>query len=163
MNDTLPRGDALTERRRWLALLAQAPRDMLHGLVDSLMTEGFETLRAPETGLCLLQARIAGGGDRFHLGEATLTRCVLRHRGADGLTVIGVGYVLGRDTERARWIAAADALLQRPERHEALRRGLLAPLARAVLSERAAARAATADSRVRFHTLQADPSHGARA
>ena len=120
-------------------------------------------LREPETGLTMLQARIAGGGDRFHLGEATLTRCVLRHRAADGAVRVGVGYVLGRDAQRARWIAAADALLQQPSRHEALRGDLLAPLAREVLRRRAAARAATAGSRVRFHTLQADAPAGARA
>lgn len=143
-------------RRRHLALLAHAPREALQRLAQPVLSDHrFETLRAPETGLVMLRARIGNRGDRFHLGEVTVTRCVLRHRPAAGPPTAGVGYVLGRDAERAQWIAGLDALLQVPALHALLAAQVLAPLGAQTQAERAARRAGVQASRVSFQTLQA--------
>ncbi|HJV62852.1 MAG TPA: phosphonate C-P lyase system protein PhnG [Albitalea sp.] len=140
-------------RREWLGVLAHAPRELLTKLAGSIRDDGFETLRAPEIGLTMLRARVGNRGDRFNLGEATVTRCVVRHRDARGQVSAGVGYVLGRDEERAQWVARIDALLQQPTHQEAMLRDVIAPLAQAIAARRAEERAATAASRVRFYTL----------
>jgi alpha-D-ribose 1-methylphosphonate 5-triphosphate synthase subunit PhnG len=101
----------------------------------------------------MLRGRVGNTGDRFNLGETTVTRCVVRHRGADGVATAGVGYVTGRDTERATWVARFDALLQHPQRHATLMRDVVAPLCEATRVTRAAEAARTAASRVRFYTL----------
>ena len=50
----------------------------------------------------MLRGRIGNKGDRFNVGEVTMTRCVVRHRDDDeGAVSVGVGYVLGRDPELA--------------------------------------------------------------
>jgi alpha-D-ribose 1-methylphosphonate 5-triphosphate synthase subunit PhnG len=140
-------------RREWLAVLANAPRDALARHAEAVAGCAFETLREPETGLAMLRGRIGNHGDRFNLGEATMTRCVVRHCGLQGRVSAGVGYVLGRDHERAVWIARLDALLQ-GERHTDLMRDVIAPLRALVDARRAEESARTAESRVRFFTLQ---------
>ena len=143
-------------RRRWLALLAQAPRAELARHAPPIVADHrFDTLRAPEVGLVMLRSRIGQRGDRYNIGEATVTRCVLRlgPAGGDEATA-GVGCVLGRDEERARWMAALDALLQQPALYPVLNRQVLAPLATALATQRAARQARVDGSRVRFDTLQ---------
>jgi alpha-D-ribose 1-methylphosphonate 5-triphosphate synthase subunit PhnG len=141
-------------RQAWLRTLALAEPGLLARLADTVLTDyRFETLRAPETGLVLLRARIGGDGDRFNLGEATVSRCVLRHLAPDGRAVAGVGHVLGRDVERARRVAALDALLQRDDLHDTLAAALLQPLADDTARRQAAERSATEATRVRFFTL----------
>ena len=141
------------ERRAWLAVLAHAPRDALARHANAISAENFDWLREPEIGLAMLRGRIGNAGDRFNLGETTLTRCVVRHRGALGTVSAGLGYVLGRDAQRAEWVARIDALLQQPEHHDALMREVIQPLAAATQAARNAQAARTAASRVRFFTL----------
>jgi len=154
MTTMVPTHDSL--RRQWLSVLARAPRDALERHAEALGKLFFDCLRDPETGLAMVRARVGNHGDRFNLGEATLTRCVVRHRGANGAVTAGVGYVLGRDAERAGWVARIDALLQQPDHHDALMRDVIAPLAAAVGEARSAQQARTASSRVQFFTLQAE-------
>ncbi len=148
-----------TLRQSWLGTLAHAPRELLERhaerVFDARARESFDWLRAPETALTMVQARVGGDGERFNLGETTLTRCVVRHRDDAGRSTAGIGYVKGRDADRARWVAMFDALLQQPGYHVALMRDVIGPLAAATRQRRAAADAATQTSRVRFFTLDA--------
>lgn len=146
--------DHSARRREWLSVLAHAPREQLQRHAQAISDDGFEWLRRPETGLAMLRGRVSNRGDRFNLGEATMTRCVVRHRGAMGTLRAGIGYVLGRDEQRAEWVARLDALLQQPEHHEAVLRDVIAPLRAATAERRAQEEARTAASRVRFFTLQ---------
>lgn len=143
-------------RRHWLAVLAHAPRDLLERHAAGLADRAFTHLRAPEIGLTMVRARIGNQGDRFNVGDATVTRCVVRHRADDGRLAAGVGYVLGRDEARAEWIARLDALLQHPAHHDKLMRDVIAPLAAETTRRRAAAAALTASSRVSFDTLASE-------
>lgn len=143
------------QRQRWLATLAQASAERLAEHAGRWTHVTATELRAPQTGLVMLRARTGGSGDRFNLGEATVTRCVLRCAGQHADTV-GVGYCLGRDAARARAIALFDALLQQAEHHERLMREVVAPLAAAIADERAADQARTATSRVVFSTLHSE-------
>jgi alpha-D-ribose 1-methylphosphonate 5-triphosphate synthase subunit PhnG len=143
------------DRRRWLAVLAHAPRELLERHAGAISGDAFVRLRAPEVGLAMIRARVGNTGDRFNLGDATVTRCVVRHHGAGGRVAAGVGIVLGRDEARAEWVARLDAMLQQPEHHEALMRDVVAPLAAETARRRAQEAARTAASRVAFDTLAA--------
>jgi alpha-D-ribose 1-methylphosphonate 5-triphosphate synthase subunit PhnG len=156
MTRACPADNPQAARQHWLGVLAHAPRAMLAERAAALMALPFDTLRAPEIGLVMLRARVAQGGDRFNLGEASISRCVLRHRDASGRATVGVGYVLGRDTERVGWMARVDALLQLPHWHQRLMADVVAPLAAAVAHERARQQRRTAASRVQFYTLQSE-------
>lgn len=147
---------AIAARQRWLAVLAHAPRAALaERAAPAVQPHRFDWLREPETGLALVRARIANRGDRFNLGEATLTRCIARVS-VGGHATAGVGHVLGRDHERARWVAQLDALLQQPSLQQRLLHEVVEPLRAARAALLAQERARHAASRVAFYTLQAE-------
>jgi alpha-D-ribose 1-methylphosphonate 5-triphosphate synthase subunit PhnG len=141
------------ERRDWLGLLAKAPLAVLERGLQRLGEEGSLPdrgwLRRPETGLVMLRGRIGGAGEKFNLGEMTVTRCALRMDSGE----VGVGYVSGRAPRKAELVALADALLQCAKWRDAARRALLEP-ARAHLDAQAArARRRAQATRVEFFTL----------
>jgi alpha-D-ribose 1-methylphosphonate 5-triphosphate synthase subunit PhnG len=147
---------ATTARQRWLAVLAHAPRAALaERAAAQAAAYRFDWLREPETGLALVRARIANGGDRFNLGEATLTRCIARVD-VGGQVTAGVGHVLGRDDQRARWIAQLDALLQQPTLQARLLGEVIEPLRAARAAVVADEQRRHAASRVAFYTLQSE-------
>ena len=154
MTDSTDPHRSTEERQAWLSVLAHAPRAALAGHAEACaLGQVFDWLREPETGLALVRARIANRGDRFNLGEVTLTRCIARVS-VDGHATAGVGHVLGRDDQRARWVAQLDALLQQPTLQQRLLSEVIAPLRllrEAALAEEQARHAA---SRVAFYTLQ---------
>lgn len=117
-----------TTRPEWMALLARAPQNLLAGAIPQQISAAPQWLRKPETGLMMVQGRAGGTGERFNLGEITVTRCALRLVGADAQAPVGVAYVLGRNHRLAQLVAMADALLQDPANHEMLEEKLLTPV-----------------------------------
>jgi len=158
MTSTQPSTHSTEERQAWLSVLAHAPRAALAGHAEAnALGQVFDWLREPETGLALVRARIANRGDRFNLGEVTLTRCIARVSVA-GHATAGVGHVLGRDEQRARWVAQLDALLQQPTLHEQLLAEVIHPLRAQREAALAQEQARHAASRVAFYTLQSEAS-----
>jgi alpha-D-ribose 1-methylphosphonate 5-triphosphate synthase subunit PhnG len=145
-----------TERRAaWLRVLARARPEALAALADPVLADWhFEHLRQPEQGLVMLRSRIGQSGDRFNLGEATLTRCTVRLRLDDGQLLAGVGHVLGGDGERAERVAKLDALLQAPQLHSLLWQTVVAPLHAQDEARQREELARTEATRVRFFALQ---------
>jgi len=159
-------------RAAWMALLARAPLALLEqGLQAQLAPRRAEWLRRPETGLYMVQGRAGGTGQRFNLGELTVTRCALRTAAEPGdqegaqqgvqqgvqqgqpSATVGVAYVLGRSHLHAELAAWADALLQQAPLHAVLEPTLLAPL-RLHLAQLQAQRQARAQAtKVDFFTL----------
>lgn len=137
-------------RQRWMGVLARASTEELErSLPDPLPEGGYSLLRRPETGSVMLRGRAGGTGERFNLGEATLTRCTLRL--PDGTT--GFGYVMGRKPRHAELAALFDALLQLPERRDHLMERVIEPLARQQKERRQAITARAATSKVDFFTM----------
>ncbi len=155
MNDSS--SDHGLERQRWLAQLARAPRATLEqalvSVCDGTALPEFDWLRAPQTGLAMVRGRIGGTGDPFNVGEATVTRAVLRLRSCDGAGAVGVAYQLGRDKRRAELTALADAMLQSPRWRHAICERLLEPLQRTLDEERRERAEKTASTRVDFYTM----------
>jgi alpha-D-ribose 1-methylphosphonate 5-triphosphate synthase subunit PhnG len=111
-----------------MALLARAPQQLLQQGLADLVAAQPHWLRRPETGLMMVQGRAGGTGERFNLGEMTVTRCALRLFGADTQSPVGVSYVMGRNHRQAQLAAVADALLQDPAHYPVLEARLLAPV-----------------------------------
>ena len=132
-----------------MGLLARAALDELEHGIGALAPAAHEWRRRPETGLFMLRGRIGGTGDRFNLGEVTVTRCALRL--ASGET--GVAYVRGRSHRHAELAALADALLQSPLHREAAQRTLIAPLERSAESARTRMQQQAQSTRVEFFTV----------
>lgn len=135
-----------TLRQRWMATLARASRDEIETLLGALPEH--ELLKAPETGTVMLEGRAGGAGQRFNLGEATVTRCVVRL--SDGR--MGFSYALGRDGRKARLAALLDARLQDEAEGSALHRSV-AELGQSQAAARDLASRKAAATKVDFFTM----------
>jgi alpha-D-ribose 1-methylphosphonate 5-triphosphate synthase subunit PhnG len=145
---------ATTTRRDWMGLLARAPLELLESAVGPRLDNTSQWLRAPETGLMMVQGRVGGTGERFNLGEVTVTRCALRVGDrANTNSKVGVAYVMGRSHRRAQLAALADALLQDVTQHAALDRDLLTPAREHLERARAQRYARAQTTKVDFFTV----------
>jgi alpha-D-ribose 1-methylphosphonate 5-triphosphate synthase subunit PhnG len=138
------------ERKAAMAALAMASGGEIRQLWDAA---GFETeahaLRGPETGLVTVRGRIGGAGAPFNFGEATVTRATVRLPGGE----VGHAYTLGRDKEKARLSAIADALWQNPARRTEIEEKIIAPLKASQACADEKRRTETAATKVDFYTM----------
>ena len=136
-----------SERQRWMAVLARASRSEIEAVLGAEIPP-HDLLKAPETGTVMVEGRAGGAGRRFNLGEATVTRCVVRL--ADG--AMGFAYALGRDGRKARLSAILDARLQQEAPAGPLRQAVSC-LATAQTAALATASRKAAATKVEFFTL----------
>lgn len=148
-----PVAEAALSRCDWMALLARAPIDVLEAGLGEHAQAQHHWLRAPETGLMMVQGRAGGTGERFNLGELTVTRCALKLRHASLGNAVGVAYVLGRVHSHARLAAVADALLQDPAQQAGLNERLLTPIRRHLSLKRDQRAADVQATKVEFFTV----------
>ena len=112
-------------RQHWMSVLAHSQPTELAARLNALnITADYEVIRAAETGLVQIQARMGGTGERFFAGDATLTRAAVRL--TDG--TLGYSWVLGRDKQHAERCALIDALMQQTRHFQNLSETLIAPL-----------------------------------
>jgi alpha-D-ribose 1-methylphosphonate 5-triphosphate synthase subunit PhnG len=128
----LPGGD-VAARQRWLRVLAMADPDALNTAWQGWQPKpAVQAIRGPEAGLVMVRARIDGGGARFNLGEATVTRATVRlHGGPLAADAVGTSYLLGTDLEHARLAAIFDGLLSDAGQRERVLAEVIAPLEQA--------------------------------
>lgn len=139
-----------TGRKAAMAALAYAsPTDLKRLWEPSGLPAEAHLLRGPETGLVTLRGSIGGGGAPFNVGEATVTRATVRL--ADG--AVGHSYALGRDKEKARLAAIADALWQNPARRAEVEAKIIEPLRAMRVESDRKRRAETAATKVDFFTM----------
>ncbi|BAV47963.1 protein phnG [Mesorhizobium sp. 113-1-2] len=138
------------ERKAAMATLAQSSGDDIVRLWNEAgLPSQAELLRGPETGLVTLRGRIGGGGAPFNVGEATVTRATVRLPSGQ----VGHCYALGRDKQKAKLAAIADALWQDPARRAEVETRLIAPLRSALATAQEKRRAETAATKVDFFTM----------
>ena len=137
-------------RQEIMRICAQASEAELAAALDVLEPRP-ETIdvRPPETGLVMLRGRIGGSGAPFNVGEATVTRAVVRLDTGE----TGFAYLLGRSKKRAHLAAILEAAGQHPAYRDAIARGLIQPVSARIESERRQTREETAATRVEFFTL----------
>ncbi|WP_130835388.1 phosphonate C-P lyase system protein PhnG [[Erwinia] mediterraneensis] len=142
--------EQLTARQHWLSVLAHSDADTLKARWQALnLNPSFRLIRPAETGLTRLQGRMGATGQRFVLGDATLTRAVVALE--DG--TLGYSYVLGRNRPHAERCALIDALLQQAETRLLLQEQIIAPLAALRAEQRQLRAREIAGSKVDFFTL----------
>lgn len=141
-----PDGD-IAVRQRWMRALALAGPDALDAAWQAWEPKpAVQAIRGPEAGLVMVRARTDGGGARFNLGEATVTRATVRLHGEPlAADTVGTSYLLGTDLEHARLAAIFDGLLCDGQQRERVLTEVIAPLEQAK-AERDAVRYAEARS-----------------
>jgi len=140
-------GEQAAARQRWMRTLATAhPAALENAWQGWAPKPAVQAVRGPEAGLVMVRARIDGGGARFNLGEATVTRATVRLHG-EPLTAdtVGAAYVLGTDLDHARLAAVFDGLLADAGLRQRVLAEVIAPLER-TQAERDEARQAEARS-----------------
>jgi alpha-D-ribose 1-methylphosphonate 5-triphosphate synthase subunit PhnG len=152
---TASRTDARTdERRRAARALSRASQDELAELWDAWEGQPeVAYVRGPEAGIVMVQGRIGGTGDRFNLGEATVTRATVTLHGAGLEGASGTSYVLGSHPEHAGLAAVFDALLSAPTQRERVLADVIEPLERRQAQRDAEARADARSTVVDFFTV----------
>jgi len=133
-----------------MAVLAAATAEELRGAVSRVADLGaVDDLKMPETGLVMLRGRIGGDGALFNIGEATVTRAVVRLNTGE----IGYGVRLGRNAAAARDAAILDALWQSPRMRPQIEAAVLQPISERMQLDRAVRSRQAAATRVDFFTL----------
>ena len=137
-------------RRHWMGVLARADLADLESYWEREQ-DGvhYRHLRPSETGLVMARGRAGGNGQRFNLGEMTVTRCSLQFPGG----IVGHGYVAGRDRRHAELAAAFDALLQLSERRDQIQRHVIHPLKQKYINEKESRSKKAAATKVDFYTM----------
>ncbi len=148
--DSVANDAEVATRQRWMAVLARADLSSLQSAWDGLDAPGsFQVLRAPERGLVLTRGRAGGSGRPFNLGEVSVTRCSVRAEAGH----IGHAYCLGSVPEKAELAARLDALLQDPDRQDALLAQVIEPLAADQSAKKDLAARKAAATKVDFFTM----------
>lgn len=137
-------------RKRAMDALAHADAEDLRRLwKEAGLAVEARPVRGPESGLVTIRGRMGGGGAPFNLGEATVTRASVRLATGE----VGHAYALGRDAEKARIAATADALWQRLDARDAVEARLIEPLLASASQRDAQRRAEAAATKVDFFTM----------
>lgn len=137
-------------RQHWLSVLAKAEPDQIEALwLDLPEQPDWTPVRQPETGMVMVRGRVGGDGNRFNLGEMTMTRSAVRL--SNGQT--GLGYVQGRSRRHAELTAVLDAMLQSPEYRYEVASQLIEPLANQQAERRGVRSRKAATTKVEFFTL----------
>ena len=100
----------MIEKRKFsMSLLATSNQsDLLNLWEQKKIRVNYIWLRTPEIGSIMAQGRMGVTGDKFNIGEVTITRCSLKLN----CGTIGHSYVQGRSKKKAEISALCDALMQ---------------------------------------------------
>ena len=99
----------IEKRKSWMSLLATSSQsDLLNLWKQKKIKVNYVWLRTPEIGSIMAQGRMGVTGDKFNIGEVTITRCSLKLN----CGTIGHSYVQGRSKKKAEISALCDALMQ---------------------------------------------------
>ncbi len=99
----------IKKRKSWMSLLATSNQsDLLNLWEQKKIKVNYVWLRTPEIGSIMAQGRMGVTGDKFNIGEVTITRCSLKLN----CGTIGHSYVQGRSKKKAEISALCDALMQ---------------------------------------------------
>ena len=114
----------IEKRKSWMSLLATSNKnDLLNLWEQKKINIRYEWLRTPEIGSIMAQGRMGVTGDKFNIGEVTITRCSLKLN----CGTIGHSYVQGRSKKKAEISALCDALLQTEMSNE-INKSIIIPL-----------------------------------
>ncbi|MFA0086857.1 phosphonate C-P lyase system protein PhnG [Vibrio sp. 10N.261.51.F12] len=141
---------AVTERSKWMSVLAQSQfEELQQHWKDASIDTDYQMVRQPEIGLTQIRARMGGTGREFNMGDATITRAVIKLPSGE----LGYSYIRGRNKAHAELAAVLDGLLQISSNQTSLLTRIIEPLA-AIKQERDQLKAAeVAATKVDFFTL----------
>ncbi len=140
----------MNNRQEWLSVLAKADSAQLEQLwANCDLDIQWQPIRAVESGLIQLQGRMGGTGNRFNLGDMTVSRAAVKINGG----YEGFGYVAGLNRLHCERMALLDAMMQSPEYRDVLQQRVIAPLAATAEENRKIRAEKIAATKVDFFTV----------
>lgn len=148
MDGIAPDGNAA--RQHWMSVLAKASSSEILATWNDLEAKPqYRFLRAPETGLVMVQARAGGTGQRFNFGEMTMTKCIVEL----DVGTKGHAYIAGSDPAHAEIAAVLDGVLQNGVARSRVMDDIISPLSREQGARKRQQETKAAATRVDFFTL----------
>lgn len=139
-----------TNRQTLLSTLARADLSQIRARWQQSVDDyDYEYIRQPEVGMVMAVGRAGGTGEPFNIGEVSVNRCAVRLPSGE----TGIGYVKGRSSRHALYVALLDALSQKPEHQEQIWRQVINPLLRDRQIEADLKQQKSQASKVEFFTL----------
>lgn len=137
-----------------MSAFAQARRDELRlGLGQKASSaapgDAWSYLRKPEIGLIMARGRAGGSGAPFNFGEVTVTRCAVVIQSGE----TGHATIMGRDKEKARLAALADAYWQIDSGRAGVEAAIVEPVLERLTEEDERVGAETQATKVDFFTM----------
>lgn len=140
----------ISVRQDWIKILSNSQYENIAQLWQQTgIKADYQTIREPEIGLVQIQGRIHGKGKRFYIGDATITRCVIKLDNNH----YGYSYLLGRDKTKSILCAVIDGLLQSENYKEQIINTVIEPLREIYLNIRKHNHDMTQTTKVDFFTL----------
>ena len=140
----------IQERQKWMAVLARCKPDELEARFNSLSNiPDWTYLRKPETGMVMVRGRAGGTGQRFNVGETTLTRTTVRLNSGQQ----GFGYVMGKNKRHSELAAILDGMLQDASHTDTVKEKVIQPLKVSVDAEKTERSRKAASTKVEFFTM----------
>jgi len=137
------------QRQHWISMLAQALPEELECAWEAVEEKpAYRWLRPAESGLAMVRARAGGTGQRFNLGETTMTRASILMG-----EIAGHGYLIGRNKRHAELAAVFDALLQQDQYQQGLLNSLIQPIKERLLTGKRQQAEQVDKTRVEFFTM----------
>ena len=88
----------IDKRKSWMSVLATSDKNNILSFWEKTKIKvNYQWLRAPEIGSIMAQGRMGVTGNKFNIGEVTITRCSLKL----DCGTIGHSYVQGRSKKKA--------------------------------------------------------------
>ncbi len=146
------------DRPQWIGLLARAPLSLLNQAFESYTHLHCEILKPYEIVSYMVQARTGSTGQRFNVGEVTVSRMTLKltlskNNSTQPQNYIGVAYVRGANERQTRLAAIFDALLQDEGHHPTLVLELLEPIQKIIKHDHELANQKVRATKVDFFTV----------
>ncbi|MGP3590070.1 phosphonate C-P lyase system protein PhnG [Vagococcus sp. WN89Y] len=140
----------IKKRQYWMSILARSQATEIISRWAALdFRQQYKLLRPTQIGLIQLQGRMEVSGQRFMLGDMTVTRAAVEV--SDG--TVGYSYIIGRDKTKAELCAVIDALLQKEAYCAHIIAAVIEPLAQRLRETGQKQRQDVAPSKVNFYNL----------
>ena len=143
--------DTVAERQRRMSILARASyQDVLTLWNKNPIELEYSIIREPEIGMVQIRGKMGNVGDKFNVGDATMTRAsVLLETGE-----IGHCYMLGRNVKQALLASRIDAVMQIEKYKDMLNIQIINPLENIYKTTKQKQKKEAQTSKVDFFTLE---------
>lgn len=138
------------DRQHWISVLSRADYSAIESLWERIdIQESYTTIREPEIGMAQVRGRFSNKGNRFNVGDVTITRASVALDSGE----VGHCYMVGRHKDKAVLCAYLDGVLQMDAYRDTVMAQLITPLHDAYLEHLKNQKQDIETSKVDFFTM----------